>query len=85
MLVSKKDLKQIQKKYRLTDREIQVIELLFQGIDSNKDIAKKLGVTVGTAKAYVHSIFIKLRVKTKLQAIIMMGDQNQSIYKKREK
>jgi len=85
MLVSKEDLKNIQKKYRLTDREMQVIELLFQGIDSNKEIASKMGITVGTAKAYSHSIFIKLRVKTKLQAVIMMGDPNQSIYRKMEK
>jgi DNA-binding NarL/FixJ family response regulator len=84
MLVTKKDLKKIKKKYRLSPRELEVIQLLFQGIDSNKEIAKKLGITVGTAKAYVHSIYVKLRVDSKLQAVIMLGDSNQSIYRKRK-
>jgi len=83
MLVSKKELKFLQKKYRLSPRELEVIQLLFKGIDSNKEIAEKMGITVGTAKGYTHSILIKLKVSTKLQAVVMLADTNQSIYKKR--
>jgi len=83
MLVTKKELKVLQKKYRLSPRELEVIQLLFKGIDSNKEIAEKMGITVGTTKAYVHSILIKVGVESKLKAVIRMADTKQSIYKKR--
>ncbi len=55
--------------YGLTDRELQVLALIVEGLD-NAQIAKKLVITLHTAKAHVHSILQKLYVKTRTQATI---------------
>ena len=46
---------------RLTRREMEVIQLIDQGL-SNKDIARRLGIEVSTAKNHVHNILEKLHV-----------------------
>lgn len=54
---------------RLTDREIQVILLTAQGY-TKAEIAKILFVTVHTVKAHIESVYLKLNVHNKMQAII---------------
>ena len=56
-------------KPQLTDREIEVLRLLVDG-NSNADIAKKLVVSIHTAKAHVCSILQKLSVDDRTQAAI---------------
>ncbi|HEX9766888.1 MAG TPA: response regulator transcription factor, partial [Nitriliruptorales bacterium] len=46
---------------RLTRRELEVIDLVDQG-QSNKQIARRLGIEVATVKNHVHSILEKLGV-----------------------
>ncbi|WP_152591338.1 response regulator [Nostoc sphaeroides] len=53
----------------LTQREQEVLHFLTQG-DSNEEIAKKLYITLATVKAHLTSIFEKLKVTTRTQAII---------------
>lgn len=53
----------------LTQREQEVLYFLTQG-DSNEEIAKKLYVTLATVKAHLTSIFEKLKVTSRTQAII---------------
>ncbi|MFW6264074.1 MAG: response regulator [Cyanobacteriota bacterium] len=53
----------------LTDREQQVLHWLVQGA-SNEEIARHLFVTVATVKAHLTSIFEKLSVTSRTQAII---------------
>ncbi|HBF28652.1 MAG TPA: hypothetical protein DDW73_03325 [Rhizobium sp.] len=53
----------------LTGREIEVLELLQVGL-SNKDIAARLGINLNTVKSHVKSIFEKLDVKTRTQAVL---------------
>ncbi len=55
--------------YGLTDRELQVLALIVEGLD-NSQIAEKLVITLATAKAHVHSILQKLYVKNRTQATI---------------
>ena len=43
----------------LTPRERELVELVRQGL-RNRDIASRLGVTEGTVKVYLHSIFDKV-------------------------
>jgi DNA-binding NarL/FixJ family response regulator len=45
----------------LTSREVEVVELLEQGL-SNKEIAAQLSIAVTTVKNHVHSILEKLKV-----------------------
>lgn len=54
---------------RLTEREQEVLHWLAQGT-SNEEIAKHLYVTVATVKAHLTSIFEKLKVTNRTQAIV---------------
>jgi len=62
----------------LTEREAAVLQLISQGL-SNQEIAEKLVVTLNTVKKHNNSIFGKLGVTSRAQAIIRarqlgMGD-----------
>ena len=53
----------------LSEREREVLELLAAG-ESNAAIARRLGITQKTVRNYVSSIFTKLRVADRAQAIV---------------
>ena len=55
--------------YGLTERELDVLELMVEGL-SNPQIADKLVITRATAKAHVHSILQKLCVTSRTQATV---------------
>lgn len=55
-------------KPNLTKREVDVIQLLAQG-RSNKDIARRLSITEGTAKTHVKSILTKLDAISRTEAV----------------
>ena len=59
----------------LTDREKDVLLLVTQG-KSNKEIAQELVVSVVTVKGYIYSIFKKLNVKNRTQAVIVAAQMN---------
>jgi DNA-binding NarL/FixJ family response regulator len=52
----------------LSDREIEVLDLVAKGV-SNKDIADQLSITQSTVKTHVTSIFQKLNVTTRTEAV----------------
>ncbi len=54
---------------KLTLREMEVLRLVCEG-KSNVDIAKKLIISVNTAKVHVSNIFQKLNVTYRVQAAI---------------
>src|SRR4051812_16588922 len=54
---------------QLSPREIEVLQLLGHGL-SNKEIGAKLGVVEGTVKIHITSIFGKLGVCDRTQALI---------------
>ncbi len=56
-------------KYGLTDRELDVLELMVDGL-TNPQIAEKLIITRATAKAHVHSILQKLCAVSRTQATV---------------
>lgn len=51
----------------LTSREQEVLQLVVQGL-SNKTIARRLGIAVGTVKSHLKGIFEKLHVESRTQA-----------------
>ena len=53
---------------RLTPRELEVLELMAQGM-SNKEIALKIGRTDETVKIHLKSVFAKLKVTTRTEAV----------------
>lgn len=56
------------KKFGLTEREMEVLEHLCQGA-SNKEIAEKLFISIKTVKSHLRSIFKKLHVSDRTQAV----------------
>jgi DNA-binding NarL/FixJ family response regulator len=60
---------QIRRQLHLTEREQEVLKWLTQGA-SNEEIAQYLYVTVATVKAHLTSIFAKLEVTSRTQAIV---------------
>jgi DNA-binding NarL/FixJ family response regulator len=55
---------------KLTQREIEVLQLLAKGL-SNEDIAKKLFLSEGTVRNHISSIVTKLGVSDRMQAAVM--------------
>ena len=62
----------IEPRSELTLRQRRVLELLSQGL-SNKQIARTLGISEITVKAHVSSIFKKLGVTNRVQAVLEAG------------
>ncbi len=56
--------------YRLTGREIEVLKLMVQGLN-NPEIAEKLYVSRSTVKYHISSIFAKLNVTNRSEAIAL--------------
>jgi LuxR family maltose regulon positive regulatory protein len=52
----------------LSERELEVLRLVASGL-SNREIAKELVITVGTAKWHLHNIYGKLGVHSRTQAV----------------
>ncbi|MDQ2885782.1 MAG: LuxR C-terminal-related transcriptional regulator [Chloroflexota bacterium] len=52
----------------LTERELEVLRLITAGL-SNRDIADRLVLAVSTVKSYVNTIYSKLQVESRTQAV----------------
>jgi DNA-binding NarL/FixJ family response regulator len=60
--------------YDLTAREINILELMAEGA-SNKEIASRLDLKMGTVKNYVSSVLLKLGVRDRTQAVIKIKEE----------
>ncbi len=58
----------------LTEREREVLELLVQGL-SNKQIAQKLYLSVRTVEGRLHSIYAKMGVHSRAEAVVVAQHQ----------
>jgi two-component system nitrate/nitrite response regulator NarP len=57
----------------LSPRERELITLVRKGL-RNREIAKQLGVTEGTIKVYLHTVFEKLGVSSRTELAIRAND-----------
>lgn len=64
--IAVKDQPQALDSVRLTARELQVIDLLGEGL-SNKEIAGRLHIAVHTVKSHVHNVLEKLALHSRLE------------------
>lgn len=58
----------------LTDREVEIVELLAQGM-ANKEMAKRLLVSEATVKSHLSHIYAKLGVETRAGAVAAAIDR----------
>ena len=64
-----------QEDYELTDRELEVLELMIEGLHNN-EIAERLVVSRSTIKFHVSSILSKLGVTTRTEAVAFALQHN---------
>jgi len=53
----------------LSAREVEVLRRCSRGL-SNREIADRLAITIGTTKGHLHRIFQKLNVHNRMTAVI---------------
>jgi len=56
----------------LTRREVEVSRLVATGL-SNKDIARRLGISLGTTKSHVHNVLGKLSLQRRADVMVRMN------------
>ena len=61
---------ELKKQYDLTDREVEVLRCLWDGL-TNKEIADRLYITVSTTKYHVGNLYVKLDVKNRNQVQVL--------------
>ena len=54
---------------RLTDREMEVLKLVAQGLN-NRDIAKELFISENTVKNHIRNILEKLHLHSRMEAVV---------------
>jgi DNA-binding NarL/FixJ family response regulator len=54
---------------KLTDREMEVLQLVAQGLN-NRDIAKELFISENTVKNHVRNILEKLHLHSRMEAVV---------------
>lgn len=65
------------KKYGISQREKEIIELVCQGID-NSQISKKLFISLSTVKKHIYNIYQKTGVKRREDLIELIREHNQA-------
>ncbi len=63
---------------KLSDRELDVFMLIGMGY-SNSEISKKLYITEGTTKKHISSIFSKLNLSSRVDAVLMANSNTYSV------
>lgn len=58
---------------KLTAREMEILEQINRGL-SNKEIARKLGISSATVKNHVHQLLAKLGVRRRAEALARLRD-----------
>ena len=54
---------------KLTDREMEVLQLVAQGMN-NRDIAKQLYISENTVKNHIRNILEKLHLHSRMEAVV---------------
>lgn len=70
-----KDIKQIKTFYRLTPREIEILQQLIIGLPYN-EITRNMNITKNTLKRHIANIYIKLGVNNRVELINLLREYN---------
>ena len=73
-LLGEKQWSYLQRRYELTPREVQIADLVCQGL-RNSSIAKSLNIQPATVQAHVRNIYRKVRVRSKINMLLKFVDE----------
>jgi len=71
MLISKAKWNHVQKSYGFTERQMQILKLLLDGLDSDK-IAQRLKIRYNTVKAHFGHMYKRAGVQNKAELIMQL-------------
>ena len=67
-------LEKVKKEYDLTDREKELVELIYEG-RSNAEIAEILFISESTVKTHIYNIFKKMKIKNRMSVMRIVRDE----------
>jgi DNA-binding CsgD family transcriptional regulator len=76
--ISGREYDHIYSKYGITNREKEIIQLIFSG-KGNKEIGEILYISVKTVKYHVYNIYRKLKIKNRIELINLIMKTNEKI------
>jgi DNA-binding CsgD family transcriptional regulator len=71
MLISKEKWNRVQKGYGFTERQMQILKLLLDGLDSNR-IAQRLKIRYNTVKAHFGHMYKRAGVQNQAELIMQL-------------
>ena len=69
LLVTEKAILDFAEKNRLSPREKDLLMLVCCGLESNEELARELGITIGTTRRMAHDIYAKTRTSSKFELL----------------
>ena len=69
VLLKKKQWQLLQKRYRMTNRELDIAQLICRGLN-NEEIADILDIRYGTVKTHIRNIYRKTWVRNKIAMLL---------------
>ena len=74
MNLSKEQLGALHDEFRLSPRETQILDLLFQGVGTNAEIGQRLGTSENAIKAAMRTLYLKVRARSKHETVVTCLD-----------
>ena len=75
VLINEHQWSYLQKRYRMTTRELQIARLVCQGL-GNEQIADHLKIKLGTVKTHIRNIYRKTWVHNKIAMLLRFVEDN---------
>jgi DNA-binding CsgD family transcriptional regulator len=70
MKLTHDQLNKIKAHFKLSNQELEVINLIFSGVDKDIDIANTMKLTLMTIKGYLHRIYLKTGTGKKISTVL---------------
>ena len=74
MKLTQKQLDKIKEKYNLVGRELEIVKLIFDHIEAEKEIGKKLNIAEGTVEVHLQRIYNKTGFRKKISLVLNIID-----------
>ena len=74
MILSNKEREFLKTKYGLSPRELDIVALLLEGVESKKALGEKLGISPLTVGTLINRVFNKMQVHSKLSVVVEVVD-----------